>query len=571
MTRLIIDPEQLGQPMKSNKPMILATLRPYQKNWLSADISAGLLVAVLIVPQAIAYAFLAGLPAEAGLYAALLPLVIYALLGTSPTLSVGPVAIVSLMTLETLSPLATDAIPLAVYASGLALLVAGFLLLFYLIGLGHWTSFISHSVISAFTSAAAIVIILNQIKHFTGLDIAKGHNFEPLFHLWNFAADILWPAFFLACATLVLLLLWPRFAPAKLAKAGPMLAVLTGLAAVVLWGLNISTVGLIPAGLPVFELPELFVQHSASIDWQALLPSAAIIALIAYLESLSVATAMGLQTRSRIEPNRELLALGFANIAAAFSQAYPVAGGFGRSMVNMGAGAKTQLAAIVTALFVAVVCLFFSDWFMNLPKATLGAIIVAAVIPLINWRDGWKAWQFNKSDGIIWLITFVAVLASNAETGIFIGIILSLILYLRRSSQPHIAEVGRYQNSDHFRNINRHQVTTCPTILLIRIDENLYFANSQYLLDFIEDKLSQSQEIKHIVLIGSAINHIDFNGYETLLELIFKLKEQGILLHLAEFKGPITDQLRTTKLIDELSPGKLFFTTSEAMKELGGR
>ena len=557
--------------MTSDKPPLIPTLRPYQKDWLSADISAGLLVAILIVPQAIAYAFLAGLPAEAGLYAALLPLVVYALLGTSPTLAVGPVAIVSLMTLEALAPLATDAIPLAVYASGLALLVAGFLLLFYLIGLGNWTSFISHSVISAFTSAAAIVIILNQVKHFTGLEIPKGHNFEPLVYLWNFAADIFWPALILAGGTLAMLIIWPKIAAGKLAKAGPMLAVVSGIAAVLFSGVEVSTVGQIPSGLPIFQLPELFIQHSANIDWHALLPSAAIIALIAYLESLSVATAMGLQTRSRIEPNRELLALGFANIAAAISQSYPVAGGFGRSMVNMSAGAKTQLAAIVTAIFVAIVCLFFSDWFVNLPKATLGAIIVAAVIPLINWRDGLKAWQFNKSDGVIWLITFIAVLASNAETGIFIGILLSLTLYLRRSSQPHIAEVGRYQESDHFRNIDRHQVTTCPNILMIRIDENLYFANSQYLQDFIEFKLKDSKDIQHIILIGSAINHIDFNGYETLISIIQKLKERNILLHLAEFKGPITDQLKTTKLIEKLSPGRLFFTASEAMKELGGR
>lgn len=370
---------------------------------------------------------------------------------------------------------------------------------------------------------------------------------------------------------LLALIIWPKVTNGKISKAGPLFAVLSGLAAYTIAELNISTVGAIPSGLPSFELPSLLLQHWQTIAWAKLLPSAAIIALIAYLESLSVGTAMAIQTRNRLDANQELLALSGANLVAAFSQAYPVAGGFGRSMVNLAAGAKTQLASIITVLFVTIVCLFFSSWIATLPKTILGAIIIAAVLPLIKWQDGIHAWHYQKSDGLIWLTTFSAVLISNAETGIIIGIALSLVMYLRRTSQPHIAEVGRYQGSDHFRNVDRHTVTTCPELLLIRVDENLYFANSQYLEDYIRQRLTSKPETKHIILIGSAINHIDYNGYETLLRLMQQLKDNQIQLHLAEFKGPVMDQLLAGKLLQKLPAGKVFFTASDALRELCGK
>lgn len=551
---------------------LFPTLQNYSRSWLKDDLGAGLIVAILIVPQAIAYAFLAGLPAETGLYAAILPLLFYALIGTSPTLAVGPVAIVSLMTLEALTPLASDQLTLAAYATTLALLVAAFLLLFYVIGLGRWTTFISHSVISAFTSAAAIVIVLNQIKHLSGLSIGRdGPFYQPLLSLIQQSHQIVLPALILGLIILLFLLIWPRITRGSLAKTGPLFAVAGGILVVTAGQISIDTVGDIPSGLPQFQLPQLLLHHWQQLEWQQLLPSAAIIALIGYLESLSVASAMALQTRSRIEPNRELLALGLANAAAALTQAYPVAGGFGRSMVNLAAGARTQLAAVVTAVVVALVCLFFSDWFTQLPNTVLGAIIIAAVLPLIKWRDGLQAWRYQKSDGLIWLITFSAVLISNAETGIFIGISLSLLLYLKRTSEPHIAEVGRYQDSDHFRNIQRHEVTTSPEILLIRVDENLYFANSQFLQDYINQRISQSPQVRHVILIGSAINHIDFDGYETLQRMLTQLRQKQILLHLAEFKGPVMDQLQASDLLPKLAPGQVFFTASDALRQLGGK
>ncbi len=560
------------------------TLKGYQREWFSSDLSAGLIVAILLVPQGIAYAFLAGMPPQAGLYAAMLPILAYAILGTSPSLAVGPVAIVSLMTMEALLPIAAPGTPLfAQHAAALALLTGGFLLVFYVIGLGKWTAFISHSVISGFSSAAAIVIILNQLKYLTALPIPRdGGNHEPLLYIAGHWQQVGLSALSIGVGSILLLKAWPHMikrlskqvslpnmATEFMAKSGPLAVVVAGIlvsVAIIPENLNLATVGRIPSGLPDLVLPDF-----ARLQWQTLLPSAGLIALIGYLESLSVATAMAAGDRRKtLEPNQELLALGIANSAAALTQAYPVAGGFGRSMVNLSAGAKTQLASLITLIGVSLVVVFATDWFTELPKTSLGAIIIVAVLPLIKFSDGWHAWKFQRSDGLVWLATFLTVLATDAEHGIAMGMLISLIIYLRRTSEPHIAEVGRYGCSDHFRNIQRHHVTTCPEVLMIRIDENLYFANSRYLEDFVLQKTRANPAIKHVILIGSAINHIDFSGYECLLDIQQQLTEQSITLHLAEFKGPVMDQLEGTDLMEQLQPGKVFFTASDALKELGG-
>ena len=563
---------------------LFKTLRHYQKEWLASDLAAGLIVAILLVPQGIAYAFLAGMPAQAGLYAAMLPILVYTLLGTSPSLAVGPVAIVSLMTMEALTSFAQPGSALFVeHAAVLAALTGLFLLVFYLIGLGRWTAFISHSVISGFSAAAAIVIIINQLKYLTDLPIPReGGIHQPIIYVASHWQEIGFAALITGLISILLLKLWPMLmkqlskqisipamALAFISKSGPLAVVTMGVGVATLLlpeHHSIAKVGDIPSGLPSIMLPDL-----TALNWQSLLPSAGLIALIAYLESLSVATAMSAGDRRKLlEPNQELLALGVANAAAAVSQAYPVAGGFGRSMVNHASGAKTQLAGLITLLGITLVVLFATSWFTELPKASLGAIIVVAVLPLIKFSDGWHAWKFQRSDGLVWVATFVTVLVTDAEHGIGLGILVSLILYLRRTSQPHIAEVGRYGETDHFRNIERHSVSTCPQVLMIRIDENLYFANSRYLEDFVLQRLNAHPDVKHVILIGSAINHIDFSGYECLVDIHQQLTEQGISLHLAEFKGPVMDQINSTDLLKRIYPGKVFFTASSALKELGG-
>jgi len=560
------------------------TLFPFRRDWLVSDAVAGLVVAVMLVPQAIAYAFLAGLPPEAGLFASLLPLLAYAALGTSPTLAVGPVAIISLMTLSSLHGVVSpDASDYPAYAALLAGMTGLWLLIFFTIGLGSWTSFISHSVISGFTSAAAIVIILSQLKYFTGLDIPRGGpGWSPLSYLAGHWQNIALLPLVIGVTGALLLVFWQKNAPIfsqKLAnmlalpvaittlinRAGPLVLIISSALFVYFVSPALATVGVVPSGLPDFRLPD-----TTALNWQALLLPSAILALIIFLESLSISNTMARQQSVRVRPNQELLALGTANLTAAVTQAMPVAGGFGRSMVMISAGARSQWSAVFTFVFMALVCVVAGNWFQNLPHAALGALIVVATWPLFRWQDGWNAWKFQRSDGLVWLVTFTGVLIIDAESGIIAGVIVSLIIYLRRTSQPHIAEIGRIHNTNLYRNILRHRVETVPGISLIRVDENLYFANSDFLVDYVLDRLKQRPDIRHVVLAGSSINHVDYCGLEALELLNERLAQQNVTLHLAEFKGPVMDQLRKTHLINKIKPGRVFFTVADAIDALHG-
>lgn len=554
------------------------TLLPWDATRLIPDISAGVIIAIMLVPQAIAYAFLAGLPPEAGLFASLLPLLAYALLGSSPTLAVGPVAIISLMTLDALHGVVeVSGANYPAYATLLAAMTGTWLLIFFTIGLGSWTSFISHSVISGFTSAAALVIIISQLTYFTGLEVPRGGpGWEPLRftveHWWDIALTPL----LLGIGGIILVLVWQQMIPVVSARlklnsslatlvnrSGPLILIISATLVTLGFQLNTDTVGMIPSGLPSLSFPAV-----STMNWQALLLPSAILALIIFLESLSIANTMAREQKRRILPNQELLALGIANLAASITQAMPVAGGFGRSMVMVSSGARSQWAAVVTFIAMVIVALVAGRWFQYLPEAILGAIITVATWPLFRWQDGWKAWKFQRSDGLVWFVTFATVLGTNAETGIITGVGLSLFLYLKRTSQPHIAEVGRIENTDQFRNILRHKVQTTSGIMLIRVDENLYFANSDFLVDYILGKVLRNHDLRHVVIVGTAINHIDFCGVEALELLHERLLEQNIQLNLAEFKGPVMDQLARSDLLKHLSAKQVFFTASEALKSL---
>lgn len=555
------------------------SLQGYQPAWFSADLLAGLIVAVLITPQSIAYALLAGLPPQAGLYSALLPVAVYAFLGSSRLLAVGPVAIISLMTFDALHQLAPpNTQEYMLLAAALAGLTGLWLLLFWLIDLGRWTTFISQSVISAFTSATALLIVLSQLHHVLGVNASGYADFYHTFigllgevHLSDLTTVTL------SCIALVALLLWqyqmPKLThalPKSLAnlinKSGPLLIVTAGILFVHYSGLGVNTVGELPSGLPSFGLPNL-----AFSQWQQLINSAAIIALICYITSLSASEALTMISKEENSTNnntQELLALGAANVAAAFTQAFPIAGSFSRSVVNQAAGAKSQLAGLITVLLVLLICVFATGLFSQLPQAILAIIIIASAWPLISFVDGVSAWRFQPSDGLVWFISFFAVLVAGAETGILAGMLLSLALYMKRTSEPHIAEIGRVANSDHFRNVLHYKVTTNPKILMIRIDENLYFANSRYLLKVIRQRMEARDGIKHVVLVGTAINHIDYNGLQTLQLLLKGLDEHHYQLHLAEFKMPVIQQLQHTSFLTDMQPGRLFFNASEALKEL---
>jgi len=557
-------------------------LKDYQQSHFINDLIAGIVVAVMLIPQGMAYAMLAGMPPEYGLYSALLPLLLYALLGSSRSLAVGPVAIASLMVASSLGQLELSSSAEYIrYAVNLSLLTAFFLLLLRLLRLGDIVNFISHSVITGFTSAAAVVIAFSQLRHILGLERPDENSFIASLQYMLQQLDQLNPATLLIGIGAIMILWWskqplgrllqrwqlPAAISQPLSKAGPMLAVAAGTLLVWLGGFDqayqVKTVGTIPEGLPALSL--------ALIDpstWPVLALPALLIALVGFLESVSVGTALASKRQERIDPNQELLALGAANLGAAVSSTFAVAGGLGRSMVNHSAGAQTTIASLISALLLAITLLWLTPLFYYLPQTVLGAIVIMAVLPLIDLSGIRKCWRFNKADALTLALTFVLVLLLGVEEGIVLGIGSSILLLIYRASQPHIAIVGRVGESEHFRNIERHDVSTLNNTLALRVDESLYFANTRYVEGFILQQCAAAPQIRHVVLICSAVNFIDASALETLEHLIIKLRNQQVRLHLAEVKGPVMDQLKNTELLDELAPGQVFFTTDEAMRRL---
>lgn len=574
--------------------MTLATIKTYIPvlNWLprysSKDIAgdglAGLIVAIMLVPQGMAYALLAGLPAQVGLYASIVPLIVYGLLGSSRTLAVGPVAIVSLMVASTLGEVAdSGAMSYLAGAVLLAFFSGSILLVMGLLRLGFLVNFLSHPVISGFTSAAALVIGFSQLKHLLGFDIPRSHLIT---HTLEFAAShfrqLNLTTFAIAVVSLLMLVMWKSTLPnwlkkrgmsdsiiVPLSKAGPLAVVLLTTVVVWLFGLHqaagVKIVADIPAGLPPFTIPVI----NTSLLSQ-LLPAALLIALVGFLESVSVAKSLASKRRQKIDANQELIALGAANIGASFTGGYPVTGGFSRSLVNFTSGAVTPMASIITALLVALTVLFLTPLLYFLPKAALAAIIVIAVASLLDWRTLREAWAYNKADAASLIATFAAVLTFGIEKGIVAGAGLSIALYLWRSSRPHVAVVGRVGNTEHFRNVQRHQVTTDETILAVRIDESLYFANSASLENRLLAAVADQPSVNHLLLIMSAVNFIDASALETLESLITRLNDSDVTVHLAEVKGPVMDRLDRVGFSNMLGAGKIYLSTHEAMFDLAG-
>ncbi len=555
-------------------------LQSYTKDDLNGDVFAGIITAILLVPQGIAYAMLAGLPPQVGLYASILPPVIYAFLGTSKTLSVGPVSIAAIMIASALS-----APEVAVLGSSVenAIILAAegglILLLMAMLRMGGLVNFISHPVLNGFTSGAAILIILTQIPHLLGLsknqcgyDLAcYGGYFQ---HINNYTVGL---SIFSITLLLVfgspLSVLLNRFKVKKniitgISKCAPLLAVVITTFLVRFYQLSdeqhVTIVGEIQSGLP--EIRFAFINNLD--QWKALLPSASFIAIIAYVESVAIAKVTANLRNQKINPNQELIALGTANLATAFSGGMSVAGGFSRTMVNFSAGARTQMAMIIAVIILSIAVIFFTDQFTYLPKAALAAIILIAIFPLVKIGEIITTWKYDKSDGAAELMTLLGVLVFGIEEGIALGVVITILSFLRRTSRPHIAIVGRIKGTDHFRNIKRHQVDTWKNLLLIRVDENISFANVSYIIDFIEDEAIRNKELKHIVLIFSSVSYIDSTAFEALENLISALKNKNSLLHLAEVKGPVFDKLKQTDFLNHLSPGQVFFQTVEAVENL---
>ncbi len=558
---------------------ILQWGRAYKRETLVSDGLASLIVTVMLIPQSLAYAMLAGLPPEVGLYASVAPLLLYAVFGSSRVLAVGPVAVISLMTAAAIGEHAVPGTPqywavaiTLAFLSGLMLLAMG------LLRLGFLANFLSHPVISGFISASAILIAASQLKTLMGVP-AEGHNFVDLVssllsklgqvHLLTLAIGGLTVAFlFWVRSGLKPLLqrlgMKPRSADMA-AKTGPVAAIVV--TTLLTWALDwqaqgVKIVGAVPQGLPPFTLPLWDLGL-----WQQLLVPALLISVVGFVESVSVGQTLAAKRRQRIEPDQELVALGSSNLSAAFTGGFPVTGGFSRSVVNFDAGAQTPAAGVFTAAGITLATLFLTPALFFLPQATLAATIVVAVLSLVDFGILRKTWNYARSDFLAVVATLVATLMVGVEAGLVVGVAVSLALYLYRTSRPHMAEVGLVAGTEHFRNVQRHDVRVSPRVLSLRVDESLYFANSRALEDRINDAVAMRPGLEHVVLLCSAINDIDASALESLEAIDLRLRGAGLRLHLSEVKGPVMDRLKNTGFLHHLS-GRVFLTHFQAIHEL---
>ncbi|MGR3758124.1 MAG: SulP family inorganic anion transporter [Tranquillimonas sp.] len=553
----------------------------YDGEKLSGDLIAAVIVTIMLIPQSLAYALLANLPPEAGIYASILPIILYAIFGTSRTLAVGPVAVVSLMTAAAIGNFEGAGIDKITAALTLALLSGGFLLALGLFRLGWIANFLSHPVIAGFITASGILIATSQLKHILGVKASGDTLIEMLHGLWTGLGQINWITVILGVSAtaflfwvrrgmkpaLVGLGLGPRLADIG-TKAGPVLAVVVTTLAV--WGLGlddrgVDIVGAVPQSLPPLTMPSLSPDALAGLIGPAIL-----ISVIGFVESISVAQTLAAKRRQRIDPDQELIGLGAANIGAAFTGGFPVTGGFSRSVVNFDAGARTPAAGAFTAGGLAIAALLLTPLIHYLPKATLAATIIVAVLSLVDFSILRRTWAYSRADFAAVSATIVITLLLGVEMGVTAGVLISILIHLYKSSRPHMAVVGRVPGTEHFRNIERHEVETRGDILTLRVDESLFFANARYLEDRVYDMVAEREDLKHVILMCSAVNEIDMSALESLEAINERLKSIGVTFHLSEVKGPVMDRLKKNHFLDELT-GSVFLSQHRAVECLSGR
>ncbi len=557
----------------------LEWLRGYSRGSLINDGLAAIIVTIMLIPQSLAYALLAGLPAEMGLYASILPLIAYALFGSSRTLSVGPVAVASLMTASAVGAVASQGVVDYASAATLLALLGGLMLMAMgLLKFGFVSHFLSQPVVSGFITASAIIIALGQLGPLLGIALkgatlpSLGHDLYMQLreaHTLTIAVGAGSVAFLLLARYRLSSLLGAlglRGRPAELiVRSAPVLvmAVLIPLSAAMSFeSAGVPLVGQIPSGLPAFSAP--------NISWlliQELALPAFLIALIGFIESVSVGKTLGAKRRQRIDPDQELIGLGAANTAAAISGGFPVTGGFSRSVVNFDAGAETQMASVLAALGIALAAVLLTPMLYFLPKAVLAATILVAVISLIDFGTIALARRYRAADFWAVVITITVTLLAGVEMGVLSGVGASVGLHLYHTSRPHFAVVGQVPESEHYRNVERHDVMTDPHILSMRIDESLYFANAAYLEDMVFAQAALREDLLHVILMCPAVNAIDLSALEALEEINTRLKENKVALHLSEVKGPVMDTLQRSNFLTHLS-GEIFLSHHSAVMAL---
>ncbi|MFN3880510.1 MAG: SulP family inorganic anion transporter [Nitrincola lacisaponensis] len=561
---------------------ILQWLPLYSRETLVSDLLAAVIVTLMLIPQSLAYAMLAGLPPEVGVYASIAPLILYAIFGTSRTLAVGPVAIIALMTAAAAGNMAIQGteeyvtlVLVLTFMSGVMLLLMG------IMRLGFLANFLSHPVISGFITASGLIIASSQARHLLGLEAEGVNFFMVIYGLFSRLGDAHLISVLLGLATLIFLYANRRWGKAflnrigvnlhtadMLSKAAPVFAVIATTLITWYWQLDqagVRIVGQLPSGLPPLSLPPMIPSM-----WQDLFVAALLISIMGFVGSVSVGQTLAAKRRQRIDPDQELIGLGAANLGAAFTSGMPVSGGFARSSINYDAGAATPAAGAFSAIGFVAVALFMTPLIAYLPVATLGAIIIVSILSLIDFKSIQHTFIYSRSDFAAMLATIVATLLLGVEVGILAGVGLSLLLYLYRTSRPHYAVIGRLPNSEHFRNAERHAVETDERLVFVRIDESLYFANSRYLEDIVMGLVIRYPQMRHLVLSCQAVNLIDASALDSLRTINRRLKDSGVQMHLAEVKGPVMDRLKTTDFLDEMS-GVVYMSTYDAWKVLHER
>lgn len=556
---------------------IFSWLKTYRRTDFNSDFFAGIVSAILSVPQGIAYALLAGLPPEFGLYASILPKLFYAILGTSYTLSIGPVSVAAIMIANALASPAVTQLGTPLQSAVILSAESGvIMLLMAMCRMGGLVNFISQPVITGFTSGAALLIIANQLPLTLGLE-SPACNINPNCYATYFQGANL-ATLFMSLAALAILLFFNKPLSKLLkkvsvslalsnaiTKCGVIFAVISTTFAVTYGELNVAIIGKIPAGLPYLSVDFIDITK-----WKVLLPPATFIALISYIESIAIAKTMANVQGEKINPNQELLALGLSNFASAVSGGMPVAGGFSQTMVNFSAGARSQISMIIAVIVLAITMVFFSDWINNIPKSALAVIILVAIVPLVRIKSIFHSYHYDKGDGIAEAMTLLGVLILGVEEGITLGIFLTFISHLRKTSHPHIAVLGRIPNTPYYRNAKNHDINyleTWDSLLLLRIDGSITFANINFIEEFIASELKFAPKVKHVVIDFSSVSDIDMTALQALEQLNLHLKAAGICFNLAEVKHFVFVKLKKSHLFDQLN-GQVFFDTDAAVKAL---
>ncbi len=566
------------EPRKSALARQWGWLRGYNGQVFTEDLVAAIIVTILLVPQSLAYALLAGLPPQVGIYVSIFPLLAYAAFGSSRYLNVGPTAVISLMTAVCIAtlPEGTRLVSAAVLAviTGVILLVAGIL------KAGFLMNFVSRPVVSAYITGAALLIIFSQLKHIFGITASGNTVFALLGDIKSNLPNTNKAALWIGLSAIAILWLIKRYLAyglvklhvksrkAKLiARMTPILVVAIFIGISAYFGLadrsDVRVVGRIPAGLPPLNVPMVSMP-----EFKALLVPAIVIAIVAFVDSTSTAQELAARARGRIDSNKELLGLGASNVVAGITGGYPINGSMSRSAVNFSAGGQTQIVGLLVAGFMALTAVFLTPILQALPLAVLAALIIVACFSLLDFRSLWRTWVYSRADGITALATFLAVLLLGVQWGVLAGVVLAMALHINSTLQPHMPLVGRFPGTEHYRDAARFNVETNDVVKTLRIDESLYYANARFLEDKVAQVVAESPNMTDLVLMCTAVNRIDASALSSLEEINKRLKSADIRLHFSDMQSRVKERLFRSSFLDRLT-GQIFLSQHEAMEELG--